>query len=146
MKISWTVLKLQSGHGFVLETATYKVQRGITQKVWIQGLWLLRFARRLMLVNIWLEYHEDILNCFQVTARTRFCDEQTDRQTTRAKTICLPTLKGGDIISLTSLAHYSTTVDYMSLSWNHCSLAQNSVILAPAVLLLFYVSKGSFCR
>ena len=26
-------LKLQSGHDFVLETATYKVQRGITQKV-----------------------------------------------------------------------------------------------------------------
>ena len=25
--------KLQSGHDFVLETATYKVQRGITQKV-----------------------------------------------------------------------------------------------------------------
>ena len=33
MKISWTVLKLQSGRDFVLETATYKVQRGITQKV-----------------------------------------------------------------------------------------------------------------
>ena len=33
MKIPWTVLKLQSGRDFVLETATYKVQRGITQKV-----------------------------------------------------------------------------------------------------------------
>ena len=26
------VFKLQSGHDFVTETATYKVQRGITQK------------------------------------------------------------------------------------------------------------------
>ena len=31
MKMSWTVLKLQSGHDFVLETATYKIQRDITQ-------------------------------------------------------------------------------------------------------------------
>ena len=33
MKIFWTVLKLQNRHDFVLETATYKVQRGKTQKV-----------------------------------------------------------------------------------------------------------------
>ena len=33
MKISWTDLKLQGGHDFVLETANYKVQRGITQKL-----------------------------------------------------------------------------------------------------------------
>ena len=33
MKILLTVLKLQSRRDFVLETATYKVQRGITQKV-----------------------------------------------------------------------------------------------------------------
>ena len=31
MKVPWAVLKLQSGHDFVLETATYKVQRGIIQ-------------------------------------------------------------------------------------------------------------------
>ena len=42
-------------------------------------------------------FHEDILNCFQVTERTRFCDKQMDRQTTMAKTIYLPTLKWGDI-------------------------------------------------
>ena len=34
MKISSTVLKLHSRHDFILETATYKVQRGITQKVY----------------------------------------------------------------------------------------------------------------
>ena len=33
MEISWTILMLQSGHDFVLNTATYKVQRGITQNV-----------------------------------------------------------------------------------------------------------------
>ena len=63
-----------------------------------------------MLVHIYMKYHEDILNGFQVTERTRFCDGQTDRQTdgqaTLAKTIYLPTLKvgvggrGGDIMIL----------------------------------------------
>ena len=56
-----------------------------------------------MLVNVCMKFHEDTLNGFQVTERTRFCDGQTDGrtdvQTTQEKTICLPTLKGGDIIS-----------------------------------------------
>ena len=34
-----------------------------------------------MLVNISMKFHEDILNGFQVTERTLFCDGQTDRQT-----------------------------------------------------------------
>ena len=40
-----------------------------------------------------------IFNGFQVIERTRFVtDGQTDRQTdARGKTICLPTLSGGDI-------------------------------------------------
>ena len=33
MKTSWTVLKLQSGRDFVLETATHTVQKYKTQKV-----------------------------------------------------------------------------------------------------------------
>ena len=32
------VLKLPSGHDFVLETATYEVQRGITKKIHKQEL------------------------------------------------------------------------------------------------------------
>ena len=32
INISWTVLKLLSGHDFVTETATYKVQRDVTKK------------------------------------------------------------------------------------------------------------------
>ena len=61
------VFKLQSGHDFVTETATYKVQRGITKKIYIQELWFLRSAHRLMLVNISLTFHENILIGFQVT-------------------------------------------------------------------------------
>ena len=38
-------------------------------------------ARRLMLVNICLKFHEDTLNGFQVTERTRFSDGQTDGRT-----------------------------------------------------------------
>ena len=33
MKIPWTDFELQSGRDVALETATYKVQKGITQKV-----------------------------------------------------------------------------------------------------------------
>ena len=40
-------------------------------------------CRRLMLVNICMKFHEDILNGFQVTERTRFCDGQTDGRTDR---------------------------------------------------------------
>ena len=61
------VFSLQSGHDFVTETATYKVQRGVPQKIYIQELWFLRSANRLMLVNISMKFHEGILNDFQVT-------------------------------------------------------------------------------
>ena len=37
---------------FVTETATYKVQRDVTQRVSIQELWFLHTACRLILVNI----------------------------------------------------------------------------------------------
>ena len=58
------VYKLKSGHDFVTETATYKAQRGITQKVYIQELWFLRSAHRLMLIKISVTLHENILNSF----------------------------------------------------------------------------------
>ena len=53
---TWTVWKLQSGHKFVTETATCKVQRGITLTIYIQELWFLRSARRLMWVNIFWRF------------------------------------------------------------------------------------------
>ena len=42
----------------------------------MQELWFLRSARRLMLLNMCMKLHEDTLNGFQVTERTRFCDGQ----------------------------------------------------------------------
>ena len=57
-------LKLSSGHDFFMETATYKVQRHVTQKVSIQELWFLHSACRIMLVNICMKFHEDTLNGF----------------------------------------------------------------------------------
>ena len=36
------VLMVKSGHDFVTEMATYKVQRGVIQKIYIQELWFLR--------------------------------------------------------------------------------------------------------
>ena len=66
----------------------------------MQELPFLHSARRLMLIDICMKFPEDSLRGFQVTERTQFVtDRQTDRQTdARGKTICLPTLKGGDII------------------------------------------------
>ena len=32
-----------------------------------------------MLVNIYMKFDDDILNSFQVTEQTQFCDGQTDR-------------------------------------------------------------------
>ena len=40
----------------------------------MQELWFLRAACRLMLIDIYMTFLEDILNRFQVTERTRFCD------------------------------------------------------------------------
>ena len=73
----------------------------------MQELPFLHSARRLMLIDICMKFREDSLRGFQVTERTRQTDRQTDKRTdirtdgqtdARGKTICLPTLKGGDII------------------------------------------------
>ena len=65
-----TVFKLQSGRHCSRHSQRLK---GITKKIHIQELWFVRSARRLMLVNISMTFHEYILNGFQVTERTRFC-------------------------------------------------------------------------
>ena len=131
------VFKLQSEHDFVTENATYKVQRCITQTIYFQELWFLRFVHRLMLINISLKFHEDILNGFQVTERKRFCDghidSQTDGQTTMAKTICLPTLKWEDIkLSLQTPKLVLTTRPYTYRVCNHV-IAVYSEKQAPAL-------------
>ena len=86
----------------------HKVQREITQKILKAELPFLHSARHLMLFDICIKFCEYSLSGFQVIERTRFVtdrqtdgqtDRQTDRQTdARGKTICLPTLKGGDIM------------------------------------------------
>ena len=65
----------------------------------MQELPFLHSARSLMLIDICMKFREDSLRGFPVTERTRFVtDGRTDRQTdARGKTICLPTLKGGNI-------------------------------------------------
>ena len=85
----------------------HKVQREITPKVYKTELPFLHSARHLMLIDICIKFREYSLSGFQVIERTRFVtDRQTDRRTdgqtdgqtdARGKTICLPTLKGGDI-------------------------------------------------
>ena len=85
----------------------HKVQGEITPKVSKAELPFLHSAIHLMLINICIKFHEYSLSGFQVIERTRFVtdrqtdrrtDRRTDRQTdARGKTICLPTLKGGDI-------------------------------------------------
>ena len=52
--------------------------REITHKVYMQELWFLHTAHRLMLIDICRRFHKDSLNCFQVIERTRFCDRETD--------------------------------------------------------------------
>ena len=73
MNISSTVPKLQSGHDFVKKLLLKKIQRDVTQKVSIRELWFWHSACHLMLVNICMKFHEDILNSFKVTERMRFC-------------------------------------------------------------------------
>ena len=69
----------------------------------MQELLFLHSARRLMLIDICMKFREDSLRGFQVTERTLFVtDRRTDgqmdgRTDARGKTVCLPTLKGGDI-------------------------------------------------
>ena len=39
----------------------------------MQELWFLHSARRRILIDIYMKFHEDTLNSFQVIEQTRFC-------------------------------------------------------------------------
>ena len=70
---------------------SYKLTKwafGSGELKYISKLWFLRSACRPMLVNIYIKFHEDILNGFQVREWTQFCDKQM--------TMAKATLKGGD--------------------------------------------------
>ena len=58
----------------------------------MQEVQFLSSARRRMLIDNYMHFREDSLNGFQVIKR--IWATQTDRQTPRGKTICLPTLEG----------------------------------------------------
>ena len=78
----------------------FPFQRAITRKICNPELRFLCSARRLMLVNIPVKFHRDILNGFRVTERTRFVtDRRTDDQ---GKNNMSPTPSGGDIINQTT--------------------------------------------
>ena len=63
----------------------FPFQRAMTLKIRNPELWFLCSARRLMLVNNHVKFHQDTLNGSQVTERTPFVtDRRTDGQTTRA--------------------------------------------------------------
>ena len=87
----WVTERTQPYHKFYY----FQFQRAITPKIHNPELRFLRSAHRLMLLYICVKFHEYISNSFGVIELTRFCGRQTDGQTTRAKTRCLPTLQGG---------------------------------------------------
>ena len=64
----------------------------------MQELWFLRSACCLVLTDICMKFREDSLNSFQIRADMSVTDRQADRQMPGGKTICVPTLKWGDII------------------------------------------------
>ena len=65
MKICQAVLKLKSGHEFV------NTQRGITLKVGKPELRFMCSARRFMVFNIFVKFHENMSSGFKLRERTR---------------------------------------------------------------------------
>ena len=64
---------LQSGHEYVVEMAILNVQKAITPKVRKPELRFLCSTRQLLMLNICVNFHENILNGFEVTEWTRVC-------------------------------------------------------------------------
>ena len=57
----------------MVEMAIFNVQRPIHRKVCNPELRFLCSARRLIMLNNCVKFHENILNGFEVTERTRVC-------------------------------------------------------------------------
>ena len=70
-------------------------QRAITPKIRNPELRFLRSARRLMLLYIYVKFHENISKGFRVTEQTRFCDRRTDDQPGQKQDVSQPSLGGG---------------------------------------------------
>ena len=56
-------------------TANYKLQRDVTQKIYIQELWFLHSACHLLMPNICTKFYEYIFNSFKVKEQTQLCQE-----------------------------------------------------------------------
>ena len=81
MKLSQTVLKLQTVQEYMTEITIYYVQRAITPKIGHPELWILCSACRLMVLYICITLHENISNSFQVIERTRNVMDRLGGQT-----------------------------------------------------------------
>ena len=127
MKVSWIFFGVTERTWPYHKIYYFQFQRAITPKIRNPELWFLRSACRLMLLYICVKFHENISNSFWVTERIRFCDRQTDERTTRAKTICLPALKGGDIIMLWRLNLVTGTKTIML--WRHNLVTETKTIM-----------------
>ena len=68
--MSRTVFKLPSGHKYIIEITIFEVQRAITLKESQAELFLCS-APFLMMLYIYLKFHQHIWNGFQLTERTR---------------------------------------------------------------------------
>ena len=64
---------LQGGHEYVVKMAIFNVQRAMTPKVCNSKLRFLHSERRLIVLNIFVKFHENIVNGFEVRERTRVC-------------------------------------------------------------------------
>ena len=65
------ILKLKIGHDLVTKKCYFQGSLGQNYKVHKQELWLLHSASRLIMLNICMKFHENILNSFNVIERTR---------------------------------------------------------------------------
>ena len=71
IKISGTVLNLQSGHKYMVEMAMFNVQRTITPKVGKPELQFMCSACCLIVLYTCVKFRENISNSFQLTERTQ---------------------------------------------------------------------------
>ena len=70
-KVSQTVFKLHSGHKYIREITIFTVQMAITPKVGQPELPFLYSEPCLMLLYIYVKFHQNIWNSFQLTERTQ---------------------------------------------------------------------------
>ena len=67
MKTSQIVFKLQGGHGGHDKNHFFNIQKHIIPKLSKPVLWFLSSARRLIVLFIFVKFHENMSKGFQVT-------------------------------------------------------------------------------